>query len=69
MAYDDTNCPCGEQKERQTLICKHCESAFRNTIEYKGYANERINTRMRRGCAIRLLSMSRQRKSSKGGRP
>jgi hypothetical protein len=63
MSYEDTNCPCGGKKERETLICDQCREYFSAAIELAAMDDPRLPFEARRGSAIRLLSMARRRKS------
>lgn len=65
MSWDDTRCPCGDRKERETLLCPACREQFKNTIEMKVFSAivPRVDNRAeRRAAAIRLLAMARRRK-------
>lgn len=61
MAFQDTHCPCGGTKERETLICTDCCQHFTGTLELATYLETSWPRDSRRTAAIRLLSMARKR--------
>jgi len=61
MAYSDTKCPCGNRKERETMLCNACVSAFQDRREMSIYQDETYGIDYRRNAAIVLLSLSRGR--------
>ena len=63
MAFDDTNCPCGDSKERETMLCQQCAGYFGHTVEMAAVNNLQWPVEARRASAIRLLAMSRRRKT------
>jgi hypothetical protein len=63
MSYEDTNCPCGGKKDRETLICAECQKQFADTYEMRTFNNATEPPWSRRPAAIRLLTMARRRKS------
>lgn len=65
MSYENTKCPCGDRKPRQTLICETCQAAFGSTVESAAFQNRRLPIAARRAAAIRLLSYSRRRKTTR----
>lgn len=62
MAYDDTNCPCGGQKMRETMLCLECVDATKDTAEARCLSASGMTWEHRRGAAIRLLAMARERR-------
>ena len=62
MSYENNKCPCGERKERETMLCADCERDFASTIELAAYRDETGPTGVRRHAAIKLLAMARRRK-------
>ena len=62
MAYHDTHCPCGDSKERDTMLCGKCDTAFADRPEMAGFKASFGTFEYRRSCAISLLSMARRRK-------
>lgn len=61
MAYDDTKCPCGGQKLRETMLCDLCEAHLAERMENRILHNPENSWESRRGAAIRLIAMARQR--------
>jgi hypothetical protein len=61
MSYEDTACPCGGKKERETLICAECQKAFAHTFEFKRVYDLTEESQCRRTAAIKLLAMARRR--------
>ena len=61
MSYENTNCPCGGKKERETLICAKCEETFADTYELRVVKEATADICYRRSSAIKLLSMARRR--------
>ena len=64
MSYEDTNCPCGDAKERETMLCKHCEEYFAQTTELATLKTLHWPIEAKRVAAVRLLSMARRRKTT-----
>jgi hypothetical protein len=62
MSYEDTNCPCGDKKERETMICQQCETTFASTTEVAALKIPDWPFEAKRCAAIRLLAMCRRRK-------
>lgn len=62
MSYEDTNCPCGDKKRRETMICSLCEATFLSTKELAVFNNSDWPVEARRIAAVRILSMCRRRK-------
>lgn len=61
MSYEDTTCPCGSRKERQTMICQQCRDYLASSIELAAMDDLRIPVQARRSAAIRVLKLSRNR--------
>ena len=61
MSWDNTTCPCGGEKQRETLICAACELALSDDPAMRLWRNLENDRQFRRAGAIRLLSLSRQR--------
>jgi ribosomal protein L32 len=61
MSYENTECPCGGKKQRETLVCAECERQFADTYEMKSFRDLTEPPWSRRPSAIRLLSMARRR--------
>ena len=63
MSYEDTHCPCGESKPRETMLCDGCNTAFADRTEMKMFKDtEHCPTGSRRYAAINLLALARKRK-------
>jgi len=62
MSYSDEKCPCGGKKQRDTMICADCETAFAERHEMTRYKDETVAIDLRRHAAIILLSLARGRK-------
>lgn len=63
MSWEDTKCPCGGRKERETLLCGECETHLSGTMEMRAYKRPELGPMERRWAVIRLLSMARRRKA------
>ncbi|CAB4158759.1 hypothetical protein UFOVP736_58 [uncultured Caudovirales phage] len=61
MSYANTDCPCGEKKERETMICATCQQTFADTFEMKVSLDLTETWEARRSSAIQLLAMCRRR--------
>jgi hypothetical protein len=62
MSYENTQCPCGGHKPRETMICPACEIACagHDLIRYR---DDQSPVESRRNAAIRILAKARRRKS------
>ena len=68
MSYENTACPCGGKKERETMICAACADYIEATtahVDLARYKDEAFSAASRRGMAIRLLTIARGRTRSK----
>ena len=61
MSYEDTNCPCGDRKQNDTMLCDTCCKAFADRREMKTYLSG-DPLELRRHAATILLSLARSRK-------
>ncbi len=61
MSYEDTNCPCGDRKPTDTMLCATCEKAFGNTREMEVFKSG-LPVENRRNAGIMLLALARNRK-------
>jgi hypothetical protein len=64
MSYENTDCPCGGKKDRETLICNACAlHIFESTdrFELDHWQDGSFTKEARRSMAIRLLTMARRR--------
>ena len=63
MSYENTECPCGGRKERETMLCHECEAAFAGESDFRIIKDDSFSFSARRGAAITLLSKSRTRRT------
>ena len=61
MSYENTSCPCGGRKERETMLCLDCKAYVASTIEAAVMNDASRSWQTRRNAAIRLLSIARGR--------
>ena len=61
MSWEGTVCACGNHKERESLLCRECEEAFRETPEMRTYLHPGSRWQARRNAAILLLALARRR--------
>jgi hypothetical protein len=62
MSYEDTNCPCGGKKERETMLCADCMKAFADTPDMKVFLDPiKYGVDARRPAAILLCAKARRR--------
>jgi hypothetical protein len=62
MAWEDTNCPCGDRKERETMLCTGCEASFASHPAMATFKDLASKQSWRRSSAIQLCAMARRRK-------
>lgn len=62
MSYEDTKCPCGGKKERQTMLCSECVAAFNDRRELTEYQDGTLPLGYRRNAALILIALSKKRK-------
>lgn len=62
MSYDDVNCPCGERKPVQTMLCDACRADLKDHPAMIRFQATDESTQSRRHDAIILLALSRSRK-------
>lgn len=67
MSYEDTNCPCGDKKLPDTMLCSTCETYLAERREMKIFRSDSI-PEIRRHAAIILISLSRSRKRNQEGK-
>ena len=65
MSYENTDCPCGGQKQRETMLCPECVSATAGTADAECLANPAMSWEHRRTAAMRLLAVSRRRRTAR----
>lgn len=65
MAYEDTHCPCGGHKLRETMLCKQCEKHLADRPENKILHDSTTTWEQRRRAAIRLITLARKRASKR----
>ena len=63
MSYENTACPCGGQKLTDTMLCAACETAVAGTYDRKAMDDHRNGFELRRQSAMRVLSISRRRRT------
>ena len=67
MSHEDTNCPCGGKKERETMLCTLCVAACMEdpslSFDLARYRDGTRSFESRRSSAIALLSASRRRRN------
>lgn len=61
MAYQDTNCPCGGRKIRETMLCQTCVTTLAGKPEMAFMHDSSLTWEQRRSSAIRLIAMARKR--------
>jgi hypothetical protein len=61
MSYENTTCPCGSRKERETMICAACRDYTASTIEAAVMNDTGRAWQSRRNAAIKLLAICRTR--------
>lgn len=68
MSYENTACPCGGKKERETMICAACADYIESTtahVDLARHNDQAFSVESRRGMAIRMLTIARGRTRSK----
>lgn len=65
MSYENTNCPCGGTKERDTMLCDSCLEYLADRKEMVSFRDVLLPLEYRRNAAIILLSLSRKRRAGK----
>lgn len=61
MSYENTNCPCGGRKERETMLCRECHAYTASATETAVMNDAGRSWQSRRNAAIRLLAIARGR--------
>ena len=61
MSYENTSCPCGGRKERETMLCAGCVAATDGVADAFIVADSSRQWQARRNAAIRLIAMARKR--------
>lgn len=61
MSYEDTRCPCGDRKERETMLCGGCVRAFADRGELADYQDKSKPLDWRRNSALVLLALAKKR--------
>jgi hypothetical protein len=62
MAYDDTHCPCGGQKIRETMLCDPCQIRLASRPENLILQDAASTWEQRRSAAIRLIALARSKR-------
>lgn len=60
MSYEDTHCPCGGAKERDTMLCQTCVTDLDGHPSMRVFRNEDAPRDCRRHAALVLCSESRR---------
>lgn len=61
MSYEDSNCPCGEKKTPNDMLCDACMEHLNAHPSMAVFLNDSAPLPARRQAAIILLSLSRNR--------
>ena len=61
MAYEDTNCPCGGRKDRETMLCTACQEWLAEHPALKTWQDGTLIWNARRDAAIVLVTRARSR--------
>ncbi len=61
MSYEDTNCPCGGKKLRDTMLCDACEQELANHPSMKVFKDRSHKVDERSHAAHVLVTLSRSR--------
>ena len=62
MSFEGTECPCGDKKERNAMLCSSCLEAFKHHHAMSTFLNGHEEVQFRRHAATILLSLARGRK-------
>lgn len=62
MSFEDTHCPCGGKKERETMLCAECVEWLKDKPAMKAFLDETCAVEYRRQAAIILVTLARKRK-------
>ena len=62
MSYENNSCPCGGNKQPQTMICQECRDHLAGNRDLAAIDDITQSIESRRTSAIRILSLSRKRK-------
>lgn len=62
MSYEGTTCPCGDKKERDTMLCGTCMRTFASHSAMATFQDDKQDAEVRRNAAIVLLTLARGRK-------
>lgn len=65
MSWENTECPCGGEKLRETMICALCEAMVAGTYDRQRMDDPAVPLEQRRAAAIRVLAASRRRVTEK----
>lgn len=61
MSYENTDCPCGGKKERETMICPACREYLAGNHDLHFMADITESVESRRRSAVTVLSLCRKR--------
>lgn len=62
MSFEDTNCPCGGKKPRDTMLCDDCEASFKDHPSMIVFKDGQNTLDARQHSAMVLLALSHKRK-------
>lgn len=63
MSYEGTDCPCGDVKPKNTMLCDGCKTAFKDHPSMATFLDTTEAAEVRRHAAIILVSLARKRKA------
>ncbi len=64
MSWENTQCPCGEKKLTDTMLCPACEAHVGQSYDRKLMDDPAAHFDARRSAAIRVLQVARRRVKS-----
>ncbi len=64
MSFENQQCPCGDKKQPETMLCAACEKSVAGTFDRSRMDDRTAPLEARRRSAIRILSECRRRKPS-----
>lgn len=61
MSWENTRCPCGGTKDRDTMLCTACEQAVAGSFDFTRMHDTTAHLSERRSAAVRVLAAARRR--------
>jgi len=61
MSFENTDCPCGGKKDRDTMLCRICEVELAGHPSMISFNNTKASLETRRHAALVLLTLVRGR--------